>query len=240
MSAALIASHLNAVTLRGGERIGASAAAVQHVCFPETLVASFAEVLPDRTRVEIGMIGREGVIGWPILLGSAHSPHSGIVQLGGGDALTLPAPVLVGLCQAHPGLHVALLRFVQSFTVQMGRTIVANLRDTIERRLARWIAMLHDRVDGDTLAITHQCLADALGVRRASVTDALHVMEGNGALRCTRALVMVRDRAALVALAGASYGAAEDAYTSLIAPFGKGQPVAPERVYVPQQQYVSA
>lgn len=237
-SAALVAPHLMPVSLRGGDRIGESAVPVQHVCFPETLVASFAELLPDRTRVEIGMIGCEGIIGWPVLLGAAHSPHIGIVQLGGGDALTLPAPVLVGLCEAHPALHAELLRFVQSFTVQMGRTIVANLRDTIERRLARWVAMLHDRVDGDTLAITHQCLSDALGVRRASVTDALHVMEGNGVLRCTRALMLVRNRAALVALAGHSYGAAEDAYTRLIAPFGKSQP--PEPVYAAKSGSIGA
>jgi CRP-like cAMP-binding protein len=209
------------VALRGGERIGASVESMHSVCFPETLVASFAEVLPDRTRVEIGMIGREGIIGWPVLLGTAHSPHSGIVQLAGGEALSLPAGKLVELCSTHAALHTALLRFVQSFTVQMGRTIVANLRDTIDRRLARWIVMLHDRIDGDTLAITHQCLADALGVRRASVTDGLHIMEGNGVLRCTRALVVVRDRAKLVALAGPSYGAAEASYSTLIAPFGR-------------------
>lgn len=220
-SADVLAPHLAMVALRGGERVGSSIEPLHTVCFPETLVASFAEVLPDRTRVEIGMIGREGIIGWPVLLGTAHSPHSGIVQLAGGETLSLPARTLIELCAAHPTLHTALLRFVQSFTVQMGRTIVANLRDTIDRRLARWIAMLHDRVDGDTLAITHQCLADALGVRRASITDGLHVMEGNGVLRCTRALVVVRDREKLVALAGPSYGAAEACYSTLIAPFGR-------------------
>ena len=218
---AALAPHLSRLELRGGERIAGSAVGVERVYFPETIVASFAEEMPDASRVEIGMIGREGVIGWPILLGAAHSPHSGIVQLTGGSALVLPAATLIELCAHDRELHGALLRFVQSFTVQMGRTIVANLRDQIDRRLARWVAMLHDRVDGDTLAITHQTLADALNVRRASVTDALHVMEGEGVLRCTRAQVVVRDRSALEALAGPCYGAAEAAYSTLVAPFGK-------------------
>lgn len=226
-SAALISPHLARVSLTGGQRIGASASAIQRVCFPETFVASFAEVLDDDIRVEVGVIGREGIIGWPVLLGSAHAAHSGIVQLQGGDGLVIDADILVALCHANPQLHRALLLFVQSFTVQMGRTIVANLRDPLDRRLSRWLAMLHDRIDGDTLPVTHACLAVALNVRRASITDTLHILEGNRVLRCTRGSITIRDRAALEVVAGAAYGPAEAAYSQLVAPFGKvATPVA--------------
>ncbi len=220
-SLALIVPHLAPISLVGGDRIAASASPIQRVCFPETLVASFAEVLVDGSRVEVGVIGHEGLIGWPVLLGAAHSPHSGIVQLDGGEGLVVDAETLVDLCHSSRRLHAILLHFVQSFTVQMGRTIVANLRDPLDRRLARWLAMLHDRVVGDTLAVTHATLAVALNVRRASITDTLHILEGNRVVRCTRGQIVVRDRAALEALAGASYGPAEDAYSRLVAPFGK-------------------
>lgn len=218
--------HLSRFHVAAGELIAASESAVVRVCFPETVVASIGELMPDGTRYEIGLIGREGMIGWHALLGSAHSPHAGVAQMGGGTALAMPAATLVDLCAQSATLNAALLRFVQSFTVQMGHTIVSNLRDGIDRRLARWLLMLHDRVDGDILAITHADLATMLAVRRASVTDWLHILEGERILRCTRGQIAIRDRQALVALAGEAYGAAETSYRRLIGAFGKGQAAA--------------
>lgn len=218
---AALTPHLEPVTLAGGDRIASSASPIMRVCFPETLVASVGEVMSDGTRFHIGLIGREGLIGWQSLLGSQHSPHSGIVQLDGGTAHVMPAAKLIELCAERSGLSIALLRFVQSFTVQMGRTIVTNLRDGIDRRLARWLLMLHDRVTGDELPITHVDLAAALHVRRASITDTLHILEGKHILRCTRGHVTIRDRPALLALAGEGYGPAETSYRNLVAPFGK-------------------
>lgn len=216
-----LAPLLERIELRGGDRIASSQAPVIRICFPETVVATFGEVIDENSRFAVGMIGREGMIGWPTLLGASRSAHSGQVQLSGGTALVLPASDLARLCEESRTLHVALLRFVQSFTVQMGRTIVANLRDSIERRLARWLLMFHDRIAGDEFAVTHDALGAALNIRRASVTDALHLLEGERALRCTRGRITVRDRAALQRLAGDSYGPAETSYRELIGPFGK-------------------
>ncbi len=218
---ARLAPHLERVELAAGARIACSASPLRRVCFPETLVASFGEIVDEETRYDVGMIGREGLIGWPVLLGSAHVAHSGTVLLNGGTALVVPVETLLEICDRHRSLHTALLRFVQSFTVQMGQTIVASLRDGIDRRLARWLLMLHDRVEGDELTITHGGLAIALNVRRASVTDWLHVLEGERMVRCTRGQMVIRDRAALEAVAGTSYGPAESNYRELIGPFGK-------------------
>ena len=218
---AVLAPYLKRIELRGGQRIACSASEVVRACFPETLVASVGEVMADGSRFEVGLIGCEGLLGWPILLGSAHSHHSGIAQLGGGTAMVMPAATLVELCEHNRGLHIALLRFVQSFTVQMGRTIVTNLRDGIDKRLSRWLLMLHDRIEGDALTVTHSELSVALHVRRASVTDWLHVLEGDRVLRCTRGQIVIRDRAALTVVAGESYGPAEASYRAHIGDFGK-------------------
>jgi CRP-like cAMP-binding protein len=212
---------LEPVTVRGGARIASSVPAATQVCFPLTLIASVAALVDGDDPIEVGLVGREGMLGWPVLLGGHHAPHCGIVQLAGGDALMMSSDALTELCDRYRSLHLALLRFVQAFTVQLGRTVVANLRDGLERRLARWLLMLHDRVEGDALPITHVDLASTLRVRRASVTDALHVLEGDGLLRCTRGQVLVRDRARLQATAGECYGPAERSYAGLIAPFGK-------------------
>lgn len=113
------------------------------------------------------------------------------------------------------------LGFIETFMVQMGRTLASNLRDPIERRLSRWLLMCHDRLDGDEIHITHKYIGAMLGVRRASVTDSLHVLEGEGAIRSGRGCILVRDRPRLELLAGEAYGHAEAHYRDRIAPFGK-------------------
>jgi len=213
--------HLRRVDLFAGQCVSSLSNGHAVACFPLSMVASIVQSLPDGTRFEVGLVGSEGVLGWPAVLGFVAEPQAALVQLGGGSALAIPTDALIAACEASRALHLAMLRFVDSFTVQMSHTIVANLRDGIEQRLARWLLMLHDRIDGDAMAITHGELASALHVRRASVTDALHVLEGERMVRCTRGQIAVRDRAALIAVAGSSYGPAETRYRALIGPFGK-------------------
>ena len=218
---ALLVPYLTRVELGGGECLLTLAEAGPVAGFPLTLVASTVEVMADGSRMETGLIGPEGVIGWPIALCGRHVAQAGNVQLDGGAILTLPLAVLPGLCAQSRSLHAAMLCFAQSFAVQMSHMVVTNLRDGIERRLARWLLMLHDRVPGDVLAVTHGELASALHVRRASITDTLHVLEGDRVVRCTRGQLTVRDRPALTALAGESYGQPEASYRALIGAFGK-------------------
>ncbi|KQN25245.1 hypothetical protein ASE86_03045 [Sphingomonas sp. Leaf33] len=213
--------HLRRVDLAAGQCVSLLSNGHAVACFPLSLVASIVQVLDDGTRFDVGLVGSEGVLGWPSVLSFVPEPQSALVQLGGGSALAIPAEALIAACEASPSLHVAMLRFVDSFTVQMSHTIIANLRDGIEQRLARWLLMLHDRIDGDKMAITHGELASALHVRRASITDALHVLEGERMLRCTRGQITVRDRAGLTAVAGSSYGPAETRYRTLVGDFGK-------------------
>jgi CRP-like cAMP-binding protein len=98
----------------------------------------------------------------------------------------------------------------------MGRTIASNLIHSVERRTARWILLYHDRLERDEITMTHEELGNTLGVRQASITSALHVLEGENAIRGYRGRIIVRDRAALVAFAGGTYGFAEAEYRRLI------------------------
>jgi CRP-like cAMP-binding protein len=125
------------------------------------------------------------------------------------------------VCQERQAINTLLLRYVHCFMTQLGRTIMSNLTDAVEKRLARWLLMNHDRLEGDRINLTHNQLAVMLGVRRATVTDALHVLEGAGLIRSTRGLIDVLDRGQLRAFAGESYGAAETEYARFIAPFSK-------------------
>ena len=113
---------------------------------------------------------------------------------------------------------------VHNHMLQLAQSVVANLGHSLERRLARWLAMLDDRSATDVLAVTHDQLAQLLNVRRATVTDALHVLEGEKLIRNTRGRVAVRDRAGLRARAMQSYGLSEDDYRATIGPLGKNSP----------------
>ena len=206
--------------MRGGETITPAGDCARQVCFPESAVVALGEVMVDRTRCEVGLVGAEGVIGWPALLGVTQPSYIGMVQMRGGTALFADADAILAACTTSSRLQLILLRFVHSFTEQMTGTLIGALRDNVEQRLARWLLMLHDRVAGDVLHVTHGELAGALHVRRASVTDCLHVLEGKSVVRCSRGQLIVRDRAALRRAAGESYGVAEDSYRRLIGPFG--------------------
>lgn len=216
-----LAECVERVHLAEGDLLVRAGNAIDWVYFPESAVTSLIDVLADGSRVEIGIVGYEGMVGWPLLLGCDSSPHDAVVQVGGGTAMKVEADCLMELCRKVPALAALFLRYINAFTVQMGRTAVSNLRDPVERRLSRWLLMCHDRLEGDEIDLTHKVLASMLGVRRASVTDGLHSLEGEHVIRNRRGRIVISDRTKLKRLAGEGYGHAEAHYSRTIAPFGK-------------------
>lgn len=215
--AALILPSLTPTSWSCGETLGADAAG-PNLYFPLTLVANIGL---GKAEWGGGLIGREGVIGWAAILGGEQADQRATVLLDGGTALALPVAEMRRACLASQTLSLSLLRFVQSYLVQLSATIRAHGSTTLRQRLSALLLMLHDRIDGDEMCITHQALSLHLHVRRASVTDILHLLEGERVLRCDRRSIRVRDREQLEASAGDAYGTAEEAYRRSIGPFGK-------------------
>lgn len=213
---AAVAPHLERVPLALDSVIATAGDPIAWVCFPETSVIGFAEVLDDGQRLAVAITGREGMAGWPLLLGNDRWPHEAIVRAEAGTALRIDAGVLRDILTRHDGLRTILLRYVSSLTSQMARTVVSNLIHPIDRRTARWLLLYHDRIDGDEVAMTHEEMGVMLGVRRSSITDALHQLEGIGAIRGHRGRICIRDRSKLEALAGEAYGFAEREYERLV------------------------
>ena len=213
---ALLQPHLERVPLTIGSILASSGDAIDTVCFPEGGIVGFVDVLADDRRLAVGLLGREGFVGWPLLLGSDRWPHEVAVRAEQSTALRIGSDRLLAAAQASDELRSLLLRFVNSFVVQMGRTIVSNLIHSIEARAARWILLYHDRVKGDEIAMTHEEFGVMLGVRRSSITDALHRLEGQGAIRGLRGRIVVRDRTYLESLVVDTYGFAEAEYRRLL------------------------
>jgi CRP-like cAMP-binding protein len=163
-----------------------------------------------------GIIGREGLVGVPIVLGVDRSPHGFLVQAEG-KALRIATADLRAINAERPAIHAVLMRYVHALMVQTASTAFSNASFTIEARLARWILMTRDRLDSEELPLTHEFLSMMLGVRRPGVTVAVQILEGNGLIRATRGRITVLDRKKLEELADSAYGLAEAEYASAMA-----------------------
>jgi CRP-like cAMP-binding protein len=181
----------------------------------EAGIASVVAVQSDETRVEVGLIGREGMSGIAVVLGGDQSPHSTYIQVAG-EAQRITINELRKAMRASEALHGLLLKFAHAFMVQTAQTAIANARAHIDQRLARWILMAHDRTGNTDLPLTHEFLALMLGVRRAGVTEALQSLKRKKLIDTGRNQIMMLNRKGIERAAGHSYGLPEKEYRRLI------------------------
>ena len=169
---ALLQPHLKPIELAVFKDMEQPNRPIDTIYFMETGIASVVAVQPDDTKVEVGLIGREGMSGLAVVLGGDQSPNSTYIQVAG-QGQRMAAKELRKAMDASGSLRRLLLKFAQVFMVQTTQTAIANARAHIDQRLARWILMAHDRIGDKTLPLKQEFLALMLGVRRASVTEAL-------------------------------------------------------------------
>ena len=147
--------------------------------------------------------------GLPIVLGNDRSPHENFIQVAG-EGSRIPADKLREAMRQSRSLEKAFLKFAHSFLNQTANTAFSNGTATLEERLARWLLMAHDRLDGDEIPLTHEFLSLMLGVRRAGVTVALNYLEHRGVIRLSRSKIVITDRKGLKASANGTYHEPED------------------------------
>jgi CRP-like cAMP-binding protein len=211
---ALLQAHLEALQLERGDVLIAPHQPIRHVYFPEDSIGSIVATVADHRRIEVGIFGRDGMSSTSLLLGADTSPHESFIQIPG-SALRLEADALRHAMGQSPSLHQHLLRYIEAFQVQVAYTALSHGSFTIEERLARWLLMCHDRLDGNDLPLVHEFLSMMLGVRRSGVTIAVQTLESTGAIKATRGHIIVRDRERLEDAANGSYGVPEAAYRRL-------------------------
>jgi CRP-like cAMP-binding protein len=210
--------HLEPVPLRRGDVMTEPNQPIEQVYFPEDAISSVVATTRGGRRIEVGIFGREGMSGTPLLLGSDRTPHECFAQVPG-SALRIGADDLTRAIRQSPSLHQLLLRYVEAFNVQVAHTALSHGSYTLEERLARWLLMCHDRLDGDDLPLVHEFLALMLGVRRSGVTVAVQTLEGAGMIKARRGVIRVLNRETLEEAAGGSYGVPEAEYRRLIGEF---------------------
>ncbi|PYE84632.1 Crp/Fnr family transcriptional regulator [Pseudoroseicyclus aestuarii] len=207
--------HLEGIDLPVGARLEEPQRDIAQVIFPLSGIASVIALGPGELQVEAGLFGRDGMTGTALLLGAGRPQSLTIVQVPG-RGLRLAADALLEALEDR-AVQSHFLRFVHALSVQTAQTALAFSKGRLPARLARWLLMCRDRIDGDDLQLTHEFMALMLGARRAGVTEALHVLEGMQLIRSTRGMVRNLDRPGLKEAAGGFYGRAEAEYARLFA-----------------------
>jgi CRP-like cAMP-binding protein len=205
---ALLGPHLEEVTLKERQIIEVPTKPVTHAYFLETGVASVVAVNAEDHRIEVGVIGFEGVTGVPLIMGDSRAQNSTYMQIGGNGHRILQEALSEAMAKSG-GLRALLLKSAQGFMIQTAHTALANGRAKLEQRLARWLLMALDRITADTVPLTHEYLAVMLGVRRAGITVAIHGFERRGLVTTRRGQLTVTDRRGIEQIAGSFYGTPE-------------------------------
>jgi CRP-like cAMP-binding protein len=185
--------HLKSVTLEYKQVIYEPHKTIRYAYFPEDSVISMVTTVIDKTVVEVGLAGREGMVCVATFLGANSSPHQGLVQ-GQGSAMRIKASALREEFKRGGSLQELLLRYTQTHLVQIAQTAVCNRLHGLESRLSRWLLMIHDRIDGDEFLLTQDIISIMLGAQRTGVTDAASTLQRKGIISYSRGRIAVLDR----------------------------------------------
>jgi CRP-like cAMP-binding protein len=199
---------LSEILSEAGERI-------RHVYFPIDAFISLITPALGRGQLEIGLIGNEGMLGVPLLLGVNESPLRAMVQ-GAGSAWRVDAASLQQELALNTGLRAALNRYLYVFLAQLMQTATCTRFHHIEARLARWLLMTRDRAHSNQFRITHEFLALMLGVRRVGVTSAASALQGRQLIRYRRGDISVLDVRGLERAACACYAIDKQIYARFL------------------------
>jgi len=169
---------------------------IEHAYFPESGMISLVQHLEDGGMTEVGIIGREGFFGVPLILGSKSSTIEPMIQ-GEGVLLRISAENLKRHFERSPAFKEILLHYAQALTTQVAQTAACNGRHILQQRLGRWLLEAHDRLGGPELRLSHEFLSLMLGTRRAGVTTALGLLAISGAVEAKRGRILIADRGKL-------------------------------------------
>jgi CRP-like cAMP-binding protein len=204
---ALLKPHLELRDYARGEALFEAGEDVGFISFPlGQCVAALVIGLQDGRAVETATVGREGAIGGVVSQGSLPAFSRAVVQVPG-SVLRIEAVVLQQIKQTSPGLRNLMTRYSDCLLAQVLQSVACNASHTIEARCARWLLSLQDRLDTDVLPITHEVLAELLGVQRSYLSRALRTLQQQGLIQVRRGRIIIVGRRAVEDAACECHGA---------------------------------
>ncbi len=211
---AAVMQACTAVELEFGTLLCEPEQTLRHAYFPLGGFISLVATVADHPPLEMGMIGNEGMLGATLMLGVNMAPLQAVVQ-GTGSALRISAAALRRELSKRPALQAILGRYLYVLTVQLSQSAACTRFHEVDRRLARWLLMTHDRAHADHFQLTHQFLADMLGVQRSAVTIAAGALQKKKLISYSRGTIAVLSRKGLEASSCACYGVVQTDYRRL-------------------------
>lgn len=197
-------SGLEPVELEFGDVLYEAGQKIRHVYFPGNSLVSLLTVVDGRMALEVGMVGREGMVGVPLALGAQVSPVRALVQ-GGGTAMRMGSARFCTEIRRSPQLQQGVHRYANALMAQVSQTAACNRFHVIVARLARWLLMTRDRVGSGEFRLTHEFLAHMLGVRRVGVTQAARTLQARKLIEYRRGSIRILDGEGLEAAACECY-----------------------------------
>ena len=207
--------YLEEVSLPVGQVLYEPGEVIQYVYFPNQAMVSLVSILEDGSTAEVGMVGNDGIVGYPVFLEGNLTTHRAIVQIED-TAMRMNAETLKTEFNRGETLQKLLLRYTQALLTQVSQTAACNRHHPLEERLARWLLTAHDYSLSDELPLTQEFISNMLGTRRASVTVAAGMLQQAGVIRYNRGKITIINRDALEATACECYSVVKREYQRLL------------------------
>jgi CRP-like cAMP-binding protein len=205
---ALLKPNLEPLILKTKQVLEPANKPIKYNYFLASGLGSVIAIGKDGKRLEVGIIGREGMTGIPVVLGNDRSPNETFIQVEGSGA-RIASDDLRQAMRKSASLTRVLLNFVNAFLIQTAHTALSNGTANLVERLARWLLMAQDRLDKNEVPLTHEFLSLMLGARRAGVTIGLNQLHRKGVIRLSRGRIEIIDRDGLIKSANGAYGIPE-------------------------------
>ncbi|MDJ0661174.1 MAG: Crp/Fnr family transcriptional regulator [Crocosphaera sp.] len=210
-----LAPYLISVELHSGTIIYEPGQDIEFAYFPCSAMISIVSIMEDGATTEIGLIGNEGMIGLPIILGGKHHINQAIVQIPG-TALKLKDSILKQEFQRSKRLQKLLFLYIQARLTQVSQTAACNRQHKIEQRLARWLLSAYDCLLCDEIPLTQEFIANMLGIRRSGVTTAAKSLQDRGVIRYNRGKIKIVNQKALENASCECYRLVKDEFFRLL------------------------
>jgi CRP-like cAMP-binding protein len=192
-----IAPELEQIGCQSEQVLMDADSSLDHIYFPDSGVVSIVAVYADGSIIEMATIGREGCTGFQAVFGAKKSSVRLFVQIPG-SAAKMSRPAFARAMKTMPSFRALMFAYVQAFLEQVMVSVACNGAHSLKERLARWLLMMRDRSDDDTLPITQNLLAEMLGVQRPTITNAAEELERAGLIERGRQQVTLLDRQGLM------------------------------------------
>ena len=177
---------------------------IRHVYFPNDSIVSLLSKVTDHSTLEVGIVGKEGMVGINVFMGVDKARNQALVQ-GAGTAMRMKAATLRRKANHHGSLHKLLLRYSHSLLTQVSQSAACNRFHMVDARLARWMLMTRDRMGSEEFRLTQEFMSNMLGVRREGVNKAAGTLQQNKLIIYSRGIVKILNHAGLEAVACECY-----------------------------------